>query len=201
MLPDGWKERLQLHRQANVPADLESARHGDGCSTQLALQNLDAILSRHREHYVGIGMHPLCDLTGPLPDRENVLPALRAAQIELVDRIKIFGGICIELTWEKLKKLFDGSGLHGSYEGEGTSRIDPGSRGAAAPGPLLVAERDRRGTATRAEKVFGERLDDGRVIALAAENVEVGVVRVVRKMAADQRGRDQLHHGIAGDAA
>lgn len=118
-LPDGWEKRLQLHRQANVPADLESARHGDGCSTQLALQNLDAILSRHREHYVGIRMHPLCNLTGPFPDRENVLPALRAAQIELVDRIKIFGSICIELTWEKLKKLFDGGGVHGSCEGEG----------------------------------------------------------------------------------
>src|SRR4029077_11138033 len=76
-----------------------------------------------------------------------------------------------------------------------------GGRGAVAPGPFLVTECDRRGTSTRAEKVFGERLDNGRVIALAAENVEVGVVRIVRKMAADQRGRDQLHHGIAGDAA
>jgi hypothetical protein len=82
-----------LHRQANVPADLEPARHGDGWSTQLALQNLDAILSRHREHYVRVRMHPLCDLTSPFPDRENLLPALHAAQIELVDRIKIFGGI------------------------------------------------------------------------------------------------------------
>jgi hypothetical protein len=32
----------------------------------------------------------------------------------LVDRIKIFCSICIELTWEQLKKLFDGGGLHGS---------------------------------------------------------------------------------------
>ena len=92
-LPEGGKERLQLHRQTNVPADLEPARHGDGWSTQLALQNLDAILSRHREHDVRVRMHPLGDLTGPLPDRENVLPTLCAAQIELVDRIKIFGGI------------------------------------------------------------------------------------------------------------
>ena len=73
--------------------------------------------------------------------------------------------------------------------------------GAAAPGLFLITERDRRRTATRAEEVFGKRLDNGRVIALAAENVEVSVVRVVRKMAADQRGRDQLHHGIAGNAA
>ena len=63
-------------------------------------------------------MHPLCNLTGPLPDRENVLPALRAAQVELVDRIKILGGICIELARKKLKKLFDGGGVHGSWEGE-----------------------------------------------------------------------------------
>ena len=66
-------------------------------------------------------MHPLCNLTGPLPNRENVLPALRAAQIELVDRIKIFCSICIELTREQLKKLFDGGGFHGSQEGEGLS--------------------------------------------------------------------------------
>ena len=83
----------------------------------------------------------------------------------------------------------------------GPHGIDTGGRCTAAPGPLLVAERDRRGTATRAKKSFREGLDDGRVIALAAENVEVGVVRIVRKMAADQRSRDQLHHGIAGDAA
>ena len=92
-LPEGGKERLQLHRQANVSADLEPARHGDSRSTQLALQNLDAILSRHREYYIRVCMHPLYDLTGPLTDRENVLPALRAAQIELVDRIKVFCSI------------------------------------------------------------------------------------------------------------
>ena len=38
-------------------------------------------------------MHPLCNLTGAVSDRENILPALRAAQIELVDRIKTFGSI------------------------------------------------------------------------------------------------------------
>ena len=38
-------------------------------------------------------MHPLRDLTGPLPDGENVLPPLRPAQIELLDRIKIFCSI------------------------------------------------------------------------------------------------------------
>jgi hypothetical protein len=81
------------------------------------------------------------------------------------------------------------------------TQFDTGSCGAAAPGPSLITERDRRGTATRAEKIFGERLDGSRVIALAAENVEVGVVRIVCKMAADQRSRDQLHHGITCDAA
>jgi hypothetical protein len=38
-------------------------------------------------------MHSLYDLTGSIPDRENVLSAQRTAQIELVDRVKIFGGI------------------------------------------------------------------------------------------------------------
>lgn len=38
-------------------------------------------------------MHSLNDMTGPPADRENVLPALRSAQSELVDRVEIFGGI------------------------------------------------------------------------------------------------------------
>ena len=118
-LPDGRKERLQLYRQANVPADLESARHGDGWSTQLALQDLDTILSRHREQDMRLRMHPLCNLTDSISNRENVLPALRATQIELVHRIKIFGGIRVEPTWKKLKKLLDGVGFHGSWEDEG----------------------------------------------------------------------------------
>ena len=91
-LPDGWKERLQLHRQTKISADLEPARHGNGFSAQLALQNLDAILSRHREYDMRIRMHTLSDVTGAVPDRENILPTLRTAQIELVDGIKIFRG-------------------------------------------------------------------------------------------------------------
>lgn len=93
MLPDGGKERPQLHRQADVSADLEPARHRDGCSTQLSSQNLHAIFSCHREHDVRVRMQSFNDMTGPLIDRKNVLPALRSAQIELVDRVEIFGGI------------------------------------------------------------------------------------------------------------
>jgi hypothetical protein len=59
-------------------------------------------------------MNPLCNLTGSVSNRENVLPALRATQIELVHRIEIFGGIRVEPTWKKLKKLLDGVGFHGS---------------------------------------------------------------------------------------
>ena len=70
----------------------------------------------------------------------------------------------------------------------GGVQVDTGSRGAAAPGLLLVSERNCRSAATGAEKVFGERLDNGRVIALATENVEIGAVRIVCEMAADQRG-------------
>jgi len=40
-----------------------------------------------------VRMHPLRDLTSPLTDRENIQSALCAAQIELVDRINIFGSI------------------------------------------------------------------------------------------------------------
>ena len=82
-----------MHRQTKVSTDLEPARHGNGFSTQLTLKNLDAIFSSHREHDVRIRMHALRDLTGPVPDRENILSALRTAQIELVDGIKIFCGL------------------------------------------------------------------------------------------------------------
>ena len=62
-------------------------------------------------------MHSLNDMTGPLADRENVLPALRSAQIELVDRVEVYGGIGVEPAWKKLKKLFDRGGVHGLWEG------------------------------------------------------------------------------------
>jgi hypothetical protein len=93
MLLDSGKERPQLHRQADVPTDLESARHGNGWSTQLALQDFNTILSRHREYDVRVRMHSFYDLAGTIPDRENVLSTLRTTQVELVDHIKIFGGI------------------------------------------------------------------------------------------------------------
>jgi len=144
-------------------------------------------------------MSSLCNPTGSVTNGEDVLSALCPAQIELVDCIEIVGSISIELTWKTLKKLFDSGGGHGMWEGENVS-VDTGGRGDAAPGLLLVSERDRRGTATRAEKIFGELLDNDRVIALATENIKIGGVRIVCEMAADQRGRDQLHHGITSDA-
>ena len=143
-------------------------------------------------------VHPVGHLADSTPDRENVLTALGAAQVELVDRIDILGGICVELARKKLEKVFNSGGLHDSWNGR-RSGIDRGSRAIAAPDPELVTERNRRGTATRAEKIFGEGLDDSRVITLAAEYVEVGVVRIVGKMAADERRRNQLHHRIPGD--
>jgi len=82
-----------MQGQTNVPADFQPARHRCGCPAQLAIQNLDAILSRHRKHDVRLPMNPFGDLTGPLSDRENVLPSLHTAQIELVNRVKILGGI------------------------------------------------------------------------------------------------------------
>ena len=133
-LPDGWKERLQLHRQANIPADLEPARHGDSRTTQLAVQHLDAILSRHREHDMRIRMHSFFDLTGAFTDREDILPALRPAQIELVDRIKIFGSIRIEPSRQRLKKLFDLVGFMSG--GEGLLRSIPGAACPPLPARL-----------------------------------------------------------------
>ena len=76
-------------------------------------------------------MHSFNDMTGPLTDRENILSALRSAQIELVDRVEIFRGIRVEPTWKKLKKLFDRGGVHGLWEGRKLSdrHREPRSRG------------------------------------------------------------------------
>ena len=63
-------------------------------------------------------MHPFYNLTDPLPDRENVLPALRPAQIELVNSIETLCSIGIEPTRQELKKLFDSCGIHSAWEGE-----------------------------------------------------------------------------------
>jgi hypothetical protein len=77
-------------------------------------------------------MHPFNDITGPLADRENVLAALRPAQIELVDRVEIFSGVQVEPAWKKLKKLFDGGGIHGLWEGR---RLSDRHRGPRPRGP------------------------------------------------------------------
>lgn len=73
-------------------------------------------------------MHSLKDMTGSLADGENVLPALRSVQIELVDRVEVFGGIGVEPAWKKLKKLFDRGGVHGLWNGR-SPQIDTGGRG------------------------------------------------------------------------
>lgn len=48
------------------------------------------------------------------------------------------------------------------------------------------------------KKDFGELLDDGRVVTLATENVEIGGIALVRKMAANERCLDKLDHRVAG---
>ncbi|MCC2640846.1 MAG: hypothetical protein K0S45_1259 [Nitrospira sp.] len=51
-----------------------------------------------------------------------------------------------------------------------------------------------------AEKGFGKFFDDGGIVPLATENIEVGAVGIVGEVTADQRGFNQLHHTIAGHA-
>ena len=83
-------------------------------------------------------MHSLNDVTGLLADRENVLPALRSAQVELVDCVEIFDGIGVEPARKELKKLFDRGGVHDVWNAGGF-QVETGSRGAAAPGIDLRA--------------------------------------------------------------
>src|SRR4026207_827980 len=75
----------------------------------------------------------------------------------------------------------------------GTGAADP-------PLPLpyvqLIAKRDGCGRPPRTEELFRKFFHNRRVVALAAENIEIGVVGVVCKVAADQRGRDQLEPRI-----
>jgi hypothetical protein len=139
-------------------------------------------------------VHAFPDLTATLMNDQDILTALSPAEIELVDRIHILGSTCIEFVRQKLKKFPDCGGLHASCAGIDVS--GSGSRVRAAPGENLVTKSDRCRAAFCAEKFLREGLDDGRVITLAAENVQVCIVRVVCKVTADQRSRNQLHHGI-----
>ena len=73
-----------------------------------------------------------------------------------------------------------------------------GERQWAATLPVqLIAKRDGRRRPLCAEKLPRKLFHHRRVIALAAENVEIGVICVVGKVAANQGGRDQLNHRIA----
>jgi hypothetical protein len=52
------------------------------------------------------------DLTPALPDGDHILPALRPAQVELIDRLEIVGGLGIELTGQVFEKILDRWGSH-----------------------------------------------------------------------------------------
>lgn len=99
MLGDGWKQRLQLHRQPDVPADLKAARHGNCRAAQLTVQDLDAILAGHGEGDMRIGVGSFFYSADPVLDPEEILPALRPAEIKLIDRIEVFRSLPVELGW------------------------------------------------------------------------------------------------------
>ncbi len=65
----------------------------------------------------------------------------------------------------------------------------------------LVPQHGPMARTTGAEEGFGEFFDDGRLIALATENIEIGAVGVVGEVPADQGGLDQLHHAVARHTA
>jgi len=56
------------------------------------------------------------DGAGPILDPDKILPALRSAEIKLVDRIEIFRSLPVELGWKRVKELFDGFGCHVGQE-------------------------------------------------------------------------------------
>lgn len=52
------------------------------------------------------------DLTDSITYGHDKFPALCSAQLELIDRIKVFGRIRIKLTREREKEIFDSVCLH-----------------------------------------------------------------------------------------
>ena len=76
-----------------------------------------------------------------------------------------------------------------------------GSNVSAAPAPVvqLIAKCDGCGRPPGTEELPRKFFHDRRVITLAAENIEIGIVGVIGKVAADQGRRDQLDHRIACD--
>ena len=59
-------------------------------------------------------------------------------------------------------------------------------------------KKDRFRTEVCSKKDFGKLLDDGWVVDFATENVEIGGIALVRKMAANERCLDKLDHRVAG---
>jgi len=120
-------------------------------------------------------MGPFIHGTYPILDRHLILPALRSAQIELIDRRETFRRLRIEFLREAAEKLWDRSRFHKSGCG-------------------LVAKRHRTRTGPRPKELLGKGLDNFRIIALATENIEIGPIRVIGEMAADERRLDELDH-------
>lgn len=65
----------------------------------------------------------------------------------------------------------------------------------------LVPQHGPMARTTGAKKGFGKFFDDGRIVPLATEDIQIGTVGIVGEVTADQRGLDQLHHAVAGHAS
>lgn len=124
-------------------------------------------------------------LAGPFPDRHDILPSLGPAQIELIHRIQIFSSSRIELRGQLPEEFLYAGIAHGLE-----TRRMVFSAGATDPSlPMiahLITKRNRDSRPPCSEKLLRKLFHNRRVVAFAAENVEIGIVGVVGEVTADQ---------------
>ena len=119
---------------------------------------------------------------GAILDHQLIPSSLWPAQIELIDRRDTFGRFGIEFLGKIPEERVNRARLHWTEDNLGPH----GDRHGAAPG---------------AEEALGERLHPFRIVAFAAEDVEIGTIGVIGEVPADQGRFDQLDHRIARHAA
>lgn len=129
-------------------------------------------------------MAPFFHQTSAVLDVDGIMPALQPIEVKLINRVEVFRGIFVELFRKRPKEFFDCFGLH--EVGTAIDRDNVGGHADVAPNDILVSQRCSRGASSSLKKVFRERFHCRRVVAFATENIEVGIVGIVRKMPTDQ---------------
>lgn len=107
------KQRLQLHRKSDVPTDTHAAGCDHRDAIEPAIQDTQAVLARHREGHIRLGVDTFLNPASLIPNHHMVLPPQRTAQVKLIHGRQPLCSLRIELSRKSFEELLQRIGRHG----------------------------------------------------------------------------------------